>query len=96
MTGSHLVVLGIASGALLLALVLAIAGQALGDVQRARARRRPASPRPAARRGRLAVRSSVVDRLVPGRARLKPYSPEVLALVLVALAAGLWLSRLLG
>lgn len=84
MTSTRLVVLGIAVAALVLALVLAAAGQTLGDLRRSRARR----SRPAAR--------GLVQRVTPPRTRLKPYSPEVLALVLVALAAGLWLSRLLG
>ncbi|HLZ72792.1 MAG TPA: hypothetical protein VKV26_23045 [Dehalococcoidia bacterium] len=48
---------------------------------------------------REAVRSRIdetIRRAAPARTRLKPYSPEVIAVILLALAAGLWLARLAG
>jgi hypothetical protein len=89
-TGLRIIVLGIAVCALLAALVVGVAWQALKDMfksnatggRQSAARRRPPS--------------TLAARFTPERTRLRPYSPEVLAVVLVALAAGLWLSRLLS
>ena len=89
MTGVRIVVLGIAVCALVAALVVGLAWQTLNDLFKSSGKRRSSTPA----RHRT---PRLVDRFTPERTRLRPYSPEILAVVLVALAAGLWLSRLLG
>jgi len=84
--GTRLAILGIAVVVLVIALVAGAAGQALHDLLRAHRR-----VEPRARRSRRPATS----RFTPERTHLRPYSPEILAIVLLALAAGLWLSRLL-
>ena len=90
MTGLRIIVLGIAVCALVAALVVGVAWQALSDMFKSNPSRK--TP-PAARRRPT---PGIAARFTPERTRLRPYSPEVLAVVLVALAAGLWLSRLIG
>ena len=93
MTGARLVVLGLGVIALVLALVIGFAWQALSDITRSRQKGRPrAANQPRSRR----AQTPLLTRLTPERTKLRPYSPEILAVVLVALAAGLWLSRLLS
>lgn len=91
-------------GAVAAVLVLLIAGGsgwlALRDGHRdARAARRqraeqrpPTAPQPASRRNERPAWA----RYTPPRTGLKPYSPEVIAVLLLALAAGLWLARLVS
>jgi len=61
--------------------------------RRAQERTRELDARREAARTRL---EETVRRVTPQRTRLKPYSPEVIAVVLLALAAGLWLAKLAG
>jgi len=90
-TGPRIVVLGVALVALVVALVVGVAWQTLNDLFKGD--RAPKSAKPVRR---STPRLGVTNRSTPERTRLRPYSPEILAVVLVALAAGLWLSRLLG
>lgn len=83
MISTRLAILGIAVVVLVIALAAGAAGQALHDLRRTNRRARPR------------VRRVAPVRYVPERTHLRPYSPEILAIVLLALAAGLWLSRLL-
>lgn len=61
--------------------------------RRAQERNRELDARRDAARARL---EETVRRVTPQRTRLKPYSPEVIAVLLLALAAGLWLAKLAG
>lgn len=90
MTGARVIVIGIAVCALVAGLVVAVAWQALHDLFKANKARTGVAPL------RRRQPPNLVTRFTPERTRLRPYSPEVLAIVLIALAAGLWLSRLLG
>lgn len=91
MTSARIVVLGLALIALVLALVIGFAWQALGDRFKSK---QPTRTRAGFQRPRKPP--ALIARLTPERTKLRPYSPEILAVVLVALAAGLWLSRLLS
>jgi hypothetical protein len=90
-TSARIVVLGLALIALVLAVVVGFAWQALGDLFKGK---RPSRPRAVVQRRRKTP--DLIAKLTPERTKLRPYSPEILAVVLVALAAGLWLSRLLS
>jgi hypothetical protein len=60
---------------------------------RRRERERELNARRQAARTRL---EETVRRTTPRRTGLKPYSPEIIAVLLLAIAAGLWLAKLAG
>lgn len=93
MPGLRFVLLGAAVVLLLLALVVGSAFQALGGSFRQlnQARDRTRDGRKAA-----APRRLTPARYTPERTRLRWYSPEIVAVLLLSLAAGLWLARLVA
>lgn len=91
----QLLILGIVVAALVALLVVGVAAQTLGDsfrdlgeAKRKRREREQAQPRPP--EPRFDPR-----RYTPERTRLRWFSPEIVAVLLLALAAGLWLARLM-
>ncbi len=97
MPDTRLIVVGAVTAVLVLVVVIGSAAMALGDSfrQMNRARRehdeqdegQPTPPRP---------RREPKPRYTPERTRLRWYSPEVIAVLLLTVAAGLWLARLVG
>jgi hypothetical protein len=94
MLSTRLITLGAIAAALVLVIVIGSAALALGDsfkqVHRARKERaeREAESPPPPRPRKV--------RYTPERTRLRWYSPEIIAVLLLTLAAGLWLARLVG
>jgi hypothetical protein len=93
MPETRLIVLGVITAAVVLVIVVGSAVMALGDsfrelhsARRDREERGPRVPPPSPPRKPA--------RYTPARTRLRWYSPEILAVLLLTLAAGLWLARL--
>jgi hypothetical protein len=93
MPGSRLIILGVVVAVLVILIVVGSAVLALGDSFRdlhaARKERDEAAPQPPAP-------ARPAARYTPERTRLRWYSPEIIAVLLLTLAAGLWLARLVG
>lgn len=99
MPGLRLVLLGFAVGAVVLVLVAGTIFQlmrdsfkSLHDAQKKQLSERGAAPPPPARRKEGQKKGA--ERYTPQRTRLRWYSPEIVAVLLLALAAGIWLARL--
>jgi len=95
MSSTRLLLLTIGVIALLTALVVGAAFDALRQSLRrdrpvTRGDNKPALPAP------TAVKRPAPTRYTPRRTRLHWYSPEIAAVLLLSLAAGLWLARLTG
>src|SRR5689334_12288087 len=98
MPGARLLLLGIAAGVVVVALVVGSAYQVLRDSFRqlrgSQHRDQTARP-PAASRIRPSTDVRATQH-TPRRTKLRWFSPEIVAVLLLALAAGLWLARLTG
>ncbi len=105
MPGTRLLLLGIAVAVVMLVLIAGTVFQmmrdsfkALHDAQEKQAAERGPLPRQPAPRDDSAARRNdpARNRYTPRRTTLRWYSPEIAAVLLLALAAGLWLARLAG
>ncbi len=67
------------------------------ELSQAQRRERERNQELEARRQDVRTRlEETVRRVTPRRTSLKPYSPEVIAVLLLAVAAGLWVAKLVG
>ncbi|MHB8575890.1 MAG: hypothetical protein ACYDCQ_11240 [Dehalococcoidia bacterium] len=100
MPSTRLLLLAIGVTVLLAAVVIGAAVDVLRQSFRGRQERTSSvrTPSPTATPQPLpaAVKRPDPNRYTPSRTRLKWYSPEIAAALLLALAAGLWLARLAG
>ncbi len=104
MPGTRLVLLGIAAAVVMLVLIAGTVFQlmrdsfkALREAQEKQEAECDAAPLPPPRpRVSTPRRERSAERYTPRRTGLRWHSPEIAAVLLLALAAGLWLARLAG
>ena len=75
--------------------LLLVVGSAIEALRNSMERTRPRTPRPTVKPEAIERQPAPV-RYTPARSRLRWYSPEIAAVLLLSLAAGLWLARLVG